>query len=234
MTAGRRHRARGADAGRQHRTLGWSAIVDRAARVAQRDISPVVRWSGERARPSKTAEVSSRCLPARWRGHRSWAASLFGSRRRGRAGPRGGSRGGRARSGIRACGARAQRRLLRRGPATGRANPVLPGNRAVPAPAFRSRAGARVLLIGGPPFPETILMWWNFVARTPEEIAQARSDWEKRRRFGDVTAYQGPRLERPSCCSSRVRIRSADVSPRRLAMGPSTSGCPRSARPTRC
>lgn len=61
-----------------------------------------------------------------------------------------------------------------------------------------SRAGARVLLIGGPPFPETILMWWNFVARTPEEIAEARADWEAHRRFGEVPAYHGPRLSAPS------------------------------------
>jgi len=38
-----------------------------------------------------------------------------------------------------------------------------------------SRDGCRLLLIGGPPFPEQILMWWNFVARTSEEIAQARA-----------------------------------------------------------
>jgi quercetin 2,3-dioxygenase len=38
---------------------------------------------------------------------------------------------------------------------------------------FKSRNGCRVLLIGGRPFPEKILMWWNFVARTPEEITQA-------------------------------------------------------------
>jgi len=60
-----------------------------------------------------------------------------------------------------------------------------------------STSGARVLLIGGPPFPETILMWWNFVARTPEEITQARSDWQEQRRFGEVKAYHGPRLEAP-------------------------------------
>jgi hypothetical protein len=53
-------------------------------------------------------------------------------------------------------------------------------------------------LIGGPPFPENILMWWNFVARAQEEIAQARADREEGRRFGEVTAYKGPRLSAPS------------------------------------
>ena len=60
-----------------------------------------------------------------------------------------------------------------------------------------SREGARVLLIGGLPFPETILMWWNFVARTPEEIRSARDDWEAHRRFGDVPAYRGARIPAP-------------------------------------
>lgn len=62
---------------------------------------------------------------------------------------------------------------------------------------FKSRNAARLLLIGGPPFPEKILMWWNFVARTPEEIGEARSDWQGHRRFGEVTAYDGPRLDAP-------------------------------------
>lgn len=60
-----------------------------------------------------------------------------------------------------------------------------------------SERGVRALLIGGPPFPEPILMWWNFVAATPEEIAAARADWEARRRFGEVRRYDGPRLEAP-------------------------------------
>ena len=60
-----------------------------------------------------------------------------------------------------------------------------------------SRGGARLLLIGGPPFPEKILMWWNFVARSREEIAAARADWEQHQRFGDVRAYRGPRLDAP-------------------------------------
>ena len=64
--------------------------------------------------------------------------------------------------------------------------------------SLASRAGCRVLLIGGPPFPEKILMWWNFVARTEEEIAHARADWETGQRFGDVSAYKGARLSAPS------------------------------------
>jgi redox-sensitive bicupin YhaK (pirin superfamily) len=55
----------------------------------------------------------------------------------------------------------------------------------------------RGLLLGGAPFGETILMWWNFVGRTSEEIVEAREDWQAGRRFGDVTGYAGPRLEAP-------------------------------------
>jgi quercetin 2,3-dioxygenase len=60
-----------------------------------------------------------------------------------------------------------------------------------------SQSGCKILLIGGPPFPEKILMWWNFVARTPEEIRQARDDWEAGRHFGDVTGTQLERLSAP-------------------------------------
>ncbi|HEX6317023.1 MAG TPA: pirin family protein [Gemmatimonadaceae bacterium] len=66
-----------------------------------------------------------------------------------------------------------------------------------PSVAFSTRRGGRVMLIGGPPFTERILMWWNFVARTAEEIAAYRDDWENRRRFGDVSSYQGARLTAP-------------------------------------
>ena len=61
--------------------------------------------------------------------------------------------------------------------------------------ALRSANGARVLLLGGVPFAERILMWWNFVARTPEEMAAARADWEEGR-FGNVP-YDGPRIPAP-------------------------------------
>lgn len=62
---------------------------------------------------------------------------------------------------------------------------------------FRSREGARVLLLGGTPFGEKILMWWNFVARTTAEIQAARRDWVEHRRFGKIPGYRGERMEAP-------------------------------------
>jgi redox-sensitive bicupin YhaK (pirin superfamily) len=35
----------------------------------------------------------------------------------------------------------------------------------------------RALLIGGRPFPEPLLMWWNYVARTRDEITEAHRAW---------------------------------------------------------
>jgi quercetin 2,3-dioxygenase len=60
-----------------------------------------------------------------------------------------------------------------------------------------SKQGARLLLVGGIPFEEPVLMWWNFVARTPEEIIAAREAWQERRGFGEVAAYAGSRIEAP-------------------------------------
>lgn len=42
---------------------------------------------------------------------------------------------------------------------------------------FATSRDSRVLIVGGEPFDDEILMWWNFVARTRDEIAAARSDW---------------------------------------------------------
>ena len=33
------------------------------------------------------------------------------------------------------------------------------------------------ILIGGTPFNEEIVMWWNFIARSGEEVQQMRSEW---------------------------------------------------------
>lgn len=55
----------------------------------------------------------------------------------------------------------------------------------------------RALLLGGAPFGETVLMWWNFVARTPDEVEAARDDWAAGARFGEVRGYRGRRLDAP-------------------------------------
>ena len=58
--------------------------------------------------------------------------------------------------------------------------------------------GARLILLGGTPFESPILMWWNFVARTREEIDNARSDWSAASdRFG-MTGSELPRIPAPS------------------------------------
>jgi redox-sensitive bicupin YhaK (pirin superfamily) len=46
----------------------------------------------------------------------------------------------------------------------------------------------RILLLGGTPFDEPLLMWWNFVARSREEVAEAQRQWvaDDRSRFGAV------------------------------------------------
>lgn len=59
-------------------------------------------------------------------------------------------------------------------------------------------ANSRVLLLGGEPFESPILLWWNFVGRTQEELAIALKDWEsKDERFGSIPSYLGPRLKAP-------------------------------------
>jgi quercetin 2,3-dioxygenase len=56
--------------------------------------------------------------------------------------------------------------------------------------------GARVFLFGGVPFGEPILMWWNFVARTSEEISAMRADWEAGR-YEPVRGYRGDVIPAP-------------------------------------
>jgi redox-sensitive bicupin YhaK (pirin superfamily) len=60
---------------------------------------------------------------------------------------------------------------------------------------MRSDGVSRVLVLGGTPFPETVLMWWNFVARTRDEVEVARGDWTADTdRFGRVDSLL-PRIE---------------------------------------
>jgi quercetin 2,3-dioxygenase len=58
-----------------------------------------------------------------------------------------------------------------------------------------ARDETTVLVLGGAPFDETVMMWWNFVARTQDEISDAYESWLKHdERFGPVNSTL-PRIE---------------------------------------
>ncbi|MGH9132407.1 MAG: pirin family protein [Ilumatobacteraceae bacterium] len=56
--------------------------------------------------------------------------------------------------------------------------------------ALTVTAPARALLIGGVPLEQPLLMWWNFVARTRDEVSDAYDDWvAESERFGTVDSH---------------------------------------------
>lgn len=77
-----------------------------------------------------------------------------------------------------------------------------------------SDAGGAALLLGGEPFAEDLVMWWNFLGRSHEEIVEARAVWEREhdsiladRRFGAVDGYEGPALPAPPLPNTRLKAR---------------------------
>jgi quercetin 2,3-dioxygenase len=98
------------------------------------------------------------------------------------------------------------------GPATVDGVPLKPGPLLYLPPgrrALRLEADepATVMLLGGEPFAEKLVMWWNFVGRTHEEIAAARADWESGSRFGRVHGYDGGRIPAPPMPITRLAPR---------------------------
>jgi redox-sensitive bicupin YhaK (pirin superfamily) len=72
---------------------------------------------------------------------------------------------------------------------------------------FEAEGPARAMLLGGEPFTERLVMWWNFVGRTHEEIDAARTDWESGSRFGEVHGYDGGRIPAPPMPITRLVAR---------------------------
>ena len=66
-------------------------------------------------------------------------------------------------------------------------------------------AATRLLLIGGEPLGEEILLWWNFVGRSFEEMEQATRDWVAGERFGRVEGARGEPLVAPDLSGLRLR-----------------------------
>jgi redox-sensitive bicupin YhaK (pirin superfamily) len=69
-----------------------------------------------------------------------------------------------------------------------------------------SSGGATALLIGGEPLAEDLLMWWNFVARTHEEIVAARDAWASGR-FAPVVDDARDPLPAPDLPGVRLKPR---------------------------
>jgi quercetin 2,3-dioxygenase len=73
----------------------------------------------------------------------------------------------------------------------------------------------RVLLIGGEPLGEQIVMWWNFIGRSHDEIVGFRRQWQadviaeenEDGRFGSVRGYDGRALPAPELPNVRLRPR---------------------------
>jgi redox-sensitive bicupin YhaK (pirin superfamily) len=76
--------------------------------------------------------------------------------------------------------------------------------------SVRGTDTTRLLLLGGEPFEEPLVMWWNFVGRSHEEIADAREDWMAGRRFGVVTGDEDPPLPAPPMPTTRLKPRERD------------------------
>jgi redox-sensitive bicupin YhaK (pirin superfamily) len=67
----------------------------------------------------------------------------------------------------------------------------------------------RAFLLGGAPFEEQLVMWWNFIGRSHQEIVAFRSEWNDgdSDRFGRVDGFRGDRLVAPPMPTVRLKPR---------------------------
>ncbi|WP_314614293.1 pirin family protein [Streptomyces stackebrandtii] len=78
------------------------------------------------------------------------------------------------------------------------------GRRELP---LQASTDSGLLLLGGEPFDEKIIMWWNFIGRTGEEIARARTDWNAGQGFGTVHGFDGARTPAPELPQAQLKAR---------------------------
>lgn len=72
----------------------------------------------------------------------------------------------------------------------------------------RAAEPTTLFLLGGEPFEADIVMWWNFVGRSHEEIVAARDAWEAGAdRFGHVIGHGAERIPAPPLPAVRLTRR---------------------------
>lgn len=75
-------------------------------------------------------------------------------------------------------------------------------------PLLHSAHGSRFFLLGGEPFPDDLVMWWNFVGRSHDEIVAARDAWQAHDvRFGEVPGHGSERIPAPALPNVRLTPR---------------------------
>lgn len=80
-----------------------------------------------------------------------------------------------------------------------------PGQKEI---TLRAMTDSILLLLGGTPFPEKILMWWNFIGRNHRDIELARAQWNDRdARFGDFEDRIGGWIPAPDLPQVELRAR---------------------------
>ncbi|BFP50551.1 MULTISPECIES: pirin family protein [unclassified Streptomyces] len=72
---------------------------------------------------------------------------------------------------------------------------------------LRAASDAGLMLLGGEPFEEELVMFWNWIGRSHEEIAQAREDWMNGSRFGEVKGYDGAPIPAPQLPPGPLKAR---------------------------
>jgi redox-sensitive bicupin YhaK (pirin superfamily) len=84
--------------------------------------------------------------------------------------------------------------------------------------SFRATGEETVLmLLGGEPFEEEIVMWWNLIGRSHEEIVEQREAWNgdglafEPPRYGVVRDFDGNRLLAPPMPNTRLKARGRSV-----------------------
>jgi quercetin 2,3-dioxygenase len=73
---------------------------------------------------------------------------------------------------------------------------------------LRSPYGGQVIILGGQPFAEDIVMWWNFIGRSHAEIVEFRSAWAERDpRFPPIVNGSEKAMEAPPMPTVQLKPR---------------------------
>jgi len=89
---------------------------------------------------------------------------------------------------------------------------LAPGSSAL---RLRAHEESRLIVLGGVPLGESIVMWWNFIGRSHEEIVQFRTQWNVENANGSLNPQDHPAFGWP-CGEAHEPILAPELPPVRL------------------